>query len=65
MEETPTSCSPPQGATSKQERLKVKRRKRKERMKAARAGHWWEEDIPDSPVFDNSYDAYHRMRFGM
>ena len=48
------------------ERLKVKRRKRKERMKAARAGHWWEEDILDSPPFDHlPYDAQFAMRYGM
>ena len=64
MEETPTPCSP-QGAVSKKEKVREKRRRRKKRMKAARAGHRWEEDIPDSPDFDFSYDAYHRMRFGM
>jgi len=64
MEEAPTTCSP-QGKVSKQEKLRVKRRRRKERMKAARSERRWEEDVPDSPVLDFSYDAYSRMRFGM
>jgi len=64
MEEAPTPCSP-QGKVSKQERLRVKRRRRKERMKAARSEPRWEEDISDFPLFGISYDAYQRMRFGM
>ena len=62
MDEAPTPCSP-KGPMSKKEKLRVKRRKRKERMKAARSGHWWEEDVPDSPV-DHYWNAF-AMRYGM
>ena len=61
MDEAPTPCSP-QGTMSKKEKLRVKRRKRKERMKAARSGHWWEEDVPDSPV--DQYTSAFLRRYG-
>ena len=64
MEEGPTPCSPQGGKVSKQEKLRVKRRRRKERMKAARSEPRWEEDISDLPLFDISYDAYLRMCSG-
>ena len=64
MEEAPAPCSP-QGKVSKKEKLRVKRRRKKERKKANRAELREEEDIPDSPLFGLSYDAYQRMRFGM
>jgi len=63
-EEAPTPCTP-QGTVPKKDKLKEKRRKRKERMKAARSGHRWEEIIPDSPLCDyNSYDASFWRRYG-
>jgi hypothetical protein len=65
-EEAPAPCCPPQGSkVSKQEKLRVKRRRRKERMKAAQYGNRWEEHSPDSPHLDFFPDAYLDMRFGM